>query len=191
MKKQYIDIETTGLSKYQSKVTVVGIYSGDEVIQLVNGIDLTEDSLDQIIKKAKNIVTFNGKRFDIPFLKSKYPNIDFHKAEHHDLMYSCWKLGWKGGLKAVERRLNISRDSGITDGLEAVRLWKRYQNGCEESLKKLLEYNKEDIVNLKHLEKVIEEKNKESKNNKTSRLHAKGMNASNASRQSPCLPGLF
>ncbi|MCK5062609.1 MAG: ribonuclease H-like domain-containing protein, partial [Candidatus Aenigmarchaeota archaeon] len=76
-------------------------------------------------------------------------------------MYSCWKHGWKGGQKAIEIMLNLSRDSGITNGLEAVKLWKRYQHGCENSLKKLLEYNKEDIVNLYHIEKALEEKGKE------------------------------
>ncbi|MCK4926937.1 MAG: ribonuclease H-like domain-containing protein [Candidatus Aenigmarchaeota archaeon] len=159
--KQYLDIETTGLSKYRNSVTVIGIYNGEEVIQLVEGIDLTEDSLSDMIRKTKKIVTFNGKRFDIPFLSHKYPNIDFSNLEHHDLMYSCWKHGWKGGQKAIEQMLDLSRDSGITNGLEAVRLWKRYRNGCENSLKKLLEYNKEDIVNLYHIEKALEEKGKE------------------------------
>ena len=159
--KQYLDIETTGLSKYRNSVTVIGIYNGEEVIQLVEGIDLTEDSLSDMIKNTKEIVTFNGKRFDIPFLAHKYPNINFSNLEHHDLMYSCWKHGWKGGQKAIEIMLNLSRDSGITNGLEAVKLWKRYQHGCENSLKKLLEYNKEDIVNLYHIEKALEEKGKE------------------------------
>lgn len=159
--KQYLDIETTGLSKYRNSVTVIGIYNGEEVIQLVEGIDLTEDSLSDMIRNTKKIVTFNGKRFDIPFLSHKYPNIDFSNLEHHDLMYSCWKHGWKGGQKKIEIMLNLSRDSGITSGLEAVRLWKRYRNGCENSLKKLLEYNKEDIVNLYHIEKALEEKGKE------------------------------
>ncbi len=158
--KQYLDIETTGLSRNRNSITVVGIYNGEEVIQLVEGIDLTEDSLSDMIRKTKKIVTFNGKRFDIPFLAHKYPAIDFSRLEHHDLMYSCWKHGWKGGQKAIEQMLDLSRDSGITSGLEAVRLWKRYQRGCENSLKKLLEYNKEDIVNLYHIEKALEEKGK-------------------------------
>jgi len=158
--KQYLDIETTGLSKYRNSITVIGIYNGEEVIQLVEGIDLTEDSLSDMIRNTKKIVTFNGKRFDIPFLAHKYPTIDFSGLEHHDLMYSCWKHNWKGGQKAIEQMLDLSRDSGITNGLEAVRLWKRYQKGCENSLKKLLEYNKEDIVNLYHIEKALEEKEK-------------------------------
>lgn len=159
--KQYIDIETTGLSRERNSVTVVGIYTGDEVIQFVNGIDLTEDNLNDVIKKAKDMVTFNGKRFDIPFLAHKFPNIDFKSAEHHDLMYTCRKHNLTGGLKKIENMLGISRDSGISDGREAVRLWRRYQRGCNNSLNKLLEYNKEDIVNLYHIEKILEEKEKE------------------------------
>ncbi|MBW6461543.1 MAG: ribonuclease H-like domain-containing protein [DPANN group archaeon] len=158
--KQYIDIETTGLSRERNSVTVIGIYTGDEVIQFVNGIDMTEDNLNDVIKKAKNMVTFNGKRFDIPFLAHKFPNIDFNSAEHHDLMYTCRKHNLTGGLKKIENILGISRDSGISDGREAVRLWRRYQCGCNNSLTKLLEYNKEDIVNLYHIEKILEEKEK-------------------------------
>jgi hypothetical protein len=34
------------------------------------------------------------------------------------------------------------------DGFEAVRLWNEYEKGNEEALDLLLEYNREDIVNL-------------------------------------------
>ena len=156
----YLDIETTGFSKTNDIVTVVGIYTGTHTIQLVNGIDLTEDNLNDIIKRTKRIVSFNGILFDIPFLATKYPNIDFTKAEHKDLRPFCKEHNLTGGLKKIEIELGISRDSGVSDGKEAIELWNKHKAGCKKSLSKLLEYNREDIINLSKIEKILETKKK-------------------------------
>ena len=156
MKKLYLDIETTGLSKHRNQITVVGIYDGTNVTQLVNGIDLNLENLENIISKAKTIVTFNGQRFDMPFILHHYPSVDISSADHRDLMYLGWSLGIKGGLKSIERQFGISRDSGISDGLEAVRLWHSYKRGNDDALDKLLQYNQEDIVNLETVENIME-----------------------------------
>ena len=66
-------------------------------------------------------------------------------------MYPLRRIGYSGGLKHIEKVLGISR-SEDTDGLtgfDAVRLWKQYEKGNRASLDTLLNYNKEDIVNLK------------------------------------------
>ena len=49
--------------------------------------------------------------------------------------------------------MGIQRDDEVenVNGFEAVRLWKKYKNGDVNALRKLLIYNKEDIVNLKYL----------------------------------------
>ncbi len=154
MSKLYLDIETTGLSRERNEVTVVGAYDGDKVYQLVKGRNLSHKSIEDLLCLAEEIVTYNGKRFDIPFLEHNYDlNIDI---DHRDLMYLGWKCDLKGGLKAIEKKLGIGRDSGVCGGSEAVRLWKRYKNkDCRESLRKLLMYNREDVVNLVEVEKVI------------------------------------
>ena len=57
-----------------------------------------------------------------------------------------------GGLKEVERKLGINRKLTEVNGYEAVRLWWRYVNDYDEdALATLLEYNKEDVLNLKLL----------------------------------------
>jgi hypothetical protein len=67
-------------------------------------------------------------------------------------MYDCWRNNLYGGFKAVERQLGISRQLRGIDGLEAVRLWWRYRDyGDNDALAVLLEYNREDVVNLKAL----------------------------------------
>ena len=71
---------------------------------------------------------------------------------HHDLMYDCWRQKLKGGLKVVGRKLGIERKLTDVDGYQAVLLWWQYVNENDrEALDTLLEYNKEDVVNLRTL----------------------------------------
>jgi uncharacterized protein YprB with RNaseH-like and TPR domain len=67
-------------------------------------------------------------------------------------MYDCWRQNLRGGLKAVERQLGIERRLKDVNGWEAVKLWWRYVDSFDlEALDRLLEYNREDVVNLKAL----------------------------------------
>jgi len=67
-------------------------------------------------------------------------------------MHFCWRNNLYGGLKRVEERLGIARHLKEVNGFEAVRLWWRYVEYADLiALQKLLDYNKEDIVNLKIL----------------------------------------
>jgi uncharacterized protein YprB with RNaseH-like and TPR domain len=58
-----------------------------------------------------------------------------------------------GGLKVIEKKLGVMRPDYLAylDGYDAVMLWNRYRNGEEWALDKLIEYNREDVVNLKAL----------------------------------------
>ena len=143
----YVDIETTGLSPKRDDLTVVGIYDGKDAKTYVHGINL--DDIIEELAKYELLVTFNGARFDLPFIKQKYPQIEFNQL-HIDLMYPLRRIGLSGGLKKIEQELGISRSDETTgiDGFEAVRLWRRYERGEKDALKLLLEYNREDIVNL-------------------------------------------
>jgi uncharacterized protein len=152
--KLYLDIETTGLSKYDSGVTVVGALKSKEFVQLVNGKNLEKYAMQELFDGVNEVVSFNGSRFDIPFLEHHFPGCIQYKS-HKDLMICGWKQGYYGGLKSVEKELGIARKVDC-NGLEAVRLWKKHLSGCKESLKKLLHYNQEDVLNLKVLEKKLD-----------------------------------
>jgi uncharacterized protein len=104
------------------------------------------------LKGVSSIYTYNGHRFDLPFIHFQY-GVDLEtQFEHFDLMNHCWKNNLYGGLKAVERCLGIERKLKDINGYEAVRLWKQYVEYADLfALKKLLEYNKEDVINLKVL----------------------------------------
>ena len=71
-------------------------------------------------------------------------------------MYDCWKQKLKGGLKKVEQKLGIARDTAGMDGWMAVRLWWDYVNNDDkEALDTLLDYNREDVVNLRALRQKL------------------------------------
>jgi uncharacterized protein YprB with RNaseH-like and TPR domain len=155
----YLDIETTGLSPWYSEITVVGIHlcNGEDArfIQLV-GEDITANSILQALEGADVIYTYNGSRFDLPFIYCRLGVNLVRLFRHCDLMYDCWRNNLYGGFKAVERQLGIDRRLKEVNGYEAVRLWWRYVNDYdEEALAILLEYNKEDVVNLKTLKEML------------------------------------
>lgn len=144
----FVDIETTGLSRSRDRITIVGIYDGKESKIYIKDINL--DEIVEELSKYRLLVTFNGARFDLPFIKSEFPGIEF-KQLHIDLMYPLRRIGYSGGLKNIENLLGISRGDdteGLT-GFDAVRLWRQYERGDQEALDKLIKYNREDIVNLK------------------------------------------
>jgi uncharacterized protein YprB with RNaseH-like and TPR domain len=148
----YLDIETTGFSCRYCDLTVIGValvrgprrqfgqlfgsqINADDVLGLLGGVD--------------EIYTYNGSRFDLPFIKSAI-GLDLRKQfAHTDLMYACWRKELKGGLKAVEVRLGIERRLTDMNGYMAVRLWWDFVNNNDtDALQKLLEYNREDVLNL-------------------------------------------
>ena len=155
MSDAYLDIETTGLSCLYADITVVGIYlvngSDSKLVQMV-GKQVTSDNLLETLKCVNKIYTYNGSRFDLPFIHGSLGTDLATLFSHHDLMYDCWRCNLKGGFKAVEQQLGIPRQlQGIT-GWDAVMLWWRYQKyGDQKALATLLKYNKEDVVNLKVL----------------------------------------
>ena len=155
----YLDIETTGLSPHNCQVTVVGIYlvsrTGGRVVQLV-GSDVSDVNLLDALQGVNSLYTYNGSRFDLPFLEHHLRINLTGTCRHRDLMYDCWQNNLFGGLKRVERQLGIPRKLTEINGFDAVRLWWRYVNDYDkEALATLLEYNREDVINLKALKERL------------------------------------
>lgn len=148
----FFDIETTGLRQTTDDVTCVSVHRGGETTTLVKGRDLSRQALTEVLD-APLLVTFNGKRFDVPFLERSFDlRID---APHVDLMYPCRRLDLTGGLTAIERDVGIRRDRPDISGRDAVRLWHEYERGDADALETLVSYNREDTVNLRELADVV------------------------------------
>lgn len=145
----FFDIETTGLDQRRNDVTTVSAHLDGETTTLVQGRDLTARRLRELFADADLLVSFNGKRFDVPFLETSFDvTLD---QPHLDLMYTCRKLGLSGGLKTIEREVGVDRDRPDLTGRDAVRLWNRYERGDQGALETLVSYNREDTVNLRRL----------------------------------------
>ena len=145
----FFDIETTGLDHDRNKVTTVSFYKGGDTTTLVRGQDLTAERVREQFQDAALVSSFNGARFDVPFLETELgvtPDVP-----HLDLMYPCKRIGLSGGLKRIEQDIGLERDQPDISGQDAVRLWYEYQDGDDRALETLVEYNRDDTRNLQTL----------------------------------------
>lgn len=151
----YLDIETTGLCFPSSEIIVAGLYlinnNQSRIVQLV-GKDIIKENILEALNGVGIIFTYNGTRFDLPFIHAAL-NVNLETMfNHHDLMYDCWQYNLFGGFKAVEKQLGIYRYLKNVTGSNIIKAWRQYrQEDDQEALTLLLGYNKEDIMNLKIL----------------------------------------
>ena len=151
----FLDIETTGMGQ-QDDITVFGLYDGNDTKTMIRGINLNYRALKNELLKYKLVVTFNGATFDVPFLRKRYPQL-LPIVPHIDLRTVTGRLGYAGGLKAIEGEFGISRRQLVErmHGGDAKLLWRMYYgSGDEHYLKLLVEYNEEDVINLKKIADV-------------------------------------
>lgn len=149
----YLDIETTGMGAFEDHITTIALYDGKRVRWYVHGENLDEFARD--IQQYKIVVTYNGKGFDIPFIRSSL-RVPMDQVQI-DLRYVLKSLGYRGGLKGCEKQLGIVRNEldGV-DGFFAVLLWKEYKNtNNRKALETLLAYNILDAVNLEALMVIV------------------------------------
>jgi uncharacterized protein YprB with RNaseH-like and TPR domain len=145
----YVDIETTGLDGPDDYITTIALYDGESIHTYVQGQNLEDFCRD--IQRYQLLVTYNGKCFDVPFIRSdlKLPM----EHAHIDLRYVLASMGYRGGLKGCERKLGIDRGELVdVDGYFAVLLWHDYEHsGNQRTLDTLLAYNVLDVLNLETL----------------------------------------
>jgi len=150
--KAYLDIETCA----GGNVTVVGIYREDRGLRQLVGGEITDINLWEALDGVDTLCTFNGDRFDLPILERQV-RVDLRgRFASLDLLRECRRAGLKGGLKRMEERFGIARNTRGMSGWDALKLWARYENeGDQAALDLLLEYNREDVVNLMQLERIV------------------------------------
>ena len=143
----FLDIETNGGMSPDS-ITVIGVYDNVE-----SRIYLKYRDLDDFAEDSRRFavwVTFFGTGFDLPMLRRRFPDLPFDQL-HIDLCPALRRVGFKGGLKSIERQIGIGRPPEVAglDGWDAVRLWRQWRRyKDQDALRLLLAYNREDIENL-------------------------------------------
>jgi uncharacterized protein YprB with RNaseH-like and TPR domain len=139
----YLDIETG----YDDRITIIGFYS--KFTGMVQLIQPQPKELCKALPETEKLFTFNGHAFDLPRIRR---DLGLHLREWyecHDLMHWCHRANWYGGQKRIEQRLGLRRESVGLDGRDAQELWYRYEtSGNEGALKELLQYNREDVMNM-------------------------------------------
>ncbi len=153
----FLDIETSG---YYGDITVIGLYDGRETMTMVKGFNLDREILRKTLERYNLVITFNGSSFDLPVIERYFQGV-LPSVPHIDLRHVCAKIGLVGGLKAIEQKMGIIRQESVQgiSGEDAVYLWQKWKTtGNRECLQTLVEYNEEDIINLKPIaEKAVKE----------------------------------
>jgi hypothetical protein len=140
----FLDIETTGLRQEDLLVSVALVHQ-QSLRLFVRGTNLNE--LPSAWPSEGLLVTFYGKRFDLPRLRH-HLGIGWCGA-HLDLAPVLRKLGYGPGLKNVLAQLQCPRPPELpTSGKEIPSLWRQAEKGDRQALKRLLSYNVYDAAGL-------------------------------------------
>jgi uncharacterized protein len=145
----YLNVETSSLNPWLQYITVMTLYDGKDIFSYVYGQNMNDFIED--VKKYSVLVTYNGKRLDLPFLRI-FMGLEITQA-HIDLRYLLNSVGLKGGLKRCEDTIGIDRgELKDLDGCSALLLWEKYdQNKNKKALETFLAYSAYDAVSLESL----------------------------------------
>ncbi|MCK4513566.1 DUF429 domain-containing protein, partial [bacterium] len=152
----FLDIETTGLSRYYDRITLVGWDLKDSYQANYEATGWADLSV--ALAAARAVVTFNGSLFDLPFLRQELPQLRFPEC-HIDLRFAGRRVGLIGPQKEIERELGMARPSELAElrSRDAPVLWYRYQYGDLSALEMLIRYNYYDMAGMKRiLDEVID-----------------------------------
>jgi uncharacterized protein len=147
-----LDIETTGLDPVNGQVTAIGLCghaTGFAPVALVADHDNWASELPRLMADSDVLITFNGRSFDVPFMARSMQHMALIFPPFHvDLCIILRKLGVRGGLKRIQKRLGFRRDAGLEEvsGMTAIRLWAEHQKGTPGARETLVRYCLEDVV---------------------------------------------
>lgn len=165
-KTVFVDTETTGLMGGTGTVTfLVGVgYFIDDVFRLdqcfMRDFDDEEpmlDYLDEVFSKADTVVSYNGKSFDVPLLRTRFitnrVRFSLDGLMHFDLVHAARRF-WKNRLKDcslgnVEREIMGVRRQGDVSGSLIPEIWLEYLHSRDaRRLKPVFYHHRMDILSL-------------------------------------------
>lgn len=169
----FLDIETTGFNRNTNQIYLIGLsYLNNHnnlIVQQLFCQSLDDEYLilEETIKRIKNfqlIITYNGEKFDIPFINHRLikNNIEYKidKKNSFDIFLEIKKykelLNFENyKLKTIEKYVGLKREDEI-DGGKCIEYYYDYLSTKDETLKELiLCHNYEDIYNLPYVLEVF------------------------------------
>lgn len=171
----FIDIETTGLSRKNNIIYLIGLLYFDSSKKtwvlnqyFANSIEKEGPLLEQFILHISNfdhIITYNGDSFDLPFIDSrlKHHNIQYtiDKTKSFDL-YRIIKQNKNYldlenlKLKTIEESLGFFREDKYS-GFECIAFYYEYVKSKDSLLKvDILRHNYDDLVHMLDIMIILE-----------------------------------
>ena len=162
----FMDAETTGLAGGTGTVAfLVGVgYFTEDAFRLDQCFlrDFDEEEamlqyLDHVFARGETVVTFNGKTFDIPLLRTRFvanrQPFRLDGAMHFDLIHAVrriWKLRLKDcSLSHVERAVLGIQRQGDVPSAEIPQIWFDYLRTRDaRDLKRVFYHHRMDILSL-------------------------------------------
>ncbi|HJX05193.1 MAG TPA: ribonuclease H-like domain-containing protein [Candidatus Nanoarchaeia archaeon] len=155
-----IDVEAT---HWNGPISIIGVYKPKEgeieYTAYVKDINLTAESLKKAFAGCKLLITFNGMSYDVPEIKKQFLGAIPDNMPVIDLYLLAKSMNMDGGLKILEKTFNIFRKEEVENKRRiSTKYWKKYEaTGNEKVLETLIEYNRQDTINLYPLaEKIME-----------------------------------
>lgn len=168
--ENYLKIETSGLSKDRDSIIAISLAEKDsEVLKTFYLENLKEE--EKLLKEVlpliygKNFVTYSGKSFDLPFIREKvkfYFNKDFD-LHLIDLQEVTKKYNFIFNLESHSNKALLEnfigkdylKDQKEYQGIKIKTLFKKYLEGDESAIEKILDYNFMSLENLIILDRKI------------------------------------
>ena len=168
--ENYLKIETSGLSKDRDSIIAISLAEKDsDVLKTFYLENLKEE--EKLLKEVlpliygKNFVTYSGKSSDLPFIREKvkfYFNKDFD-FQLIDLQEVTKKYNFIFNLESHSNKALLEKFIGKDylkeqieyQGIKIKSLFKKYLEGDESAIEKILDYNFMSLENLFLLDRKI------------------------------------
>lgn len=143
-----VDIEVTRIG---GPISVVGLYrprDGEMICNsFVKGLNLNWENLKKAFEGCKMTITYNGIYADLPKIRKEFPGVIPANIPHFDLYLFARSLKLGTGLKVLENMFRIDRGD-VKSRMTRIN-WDRYSKyNDRNALNQLIEYNKQDTINL-------------------------------------------
>lgn len=169
-KRNYIKIETSGLSRDLDSIISIGLAlkSSDKIkFYYVESFKDERILLEEVlpILEDKEFITYSGKAFDLKFLKTKCQmyfskNFDFKFIDLQEVTKTynfIFKLPSHSNKVLLENFVDSfdSSSEGTYQGIKIKSLFKKFIEGDEASMNRILDYSFESLKNLILLDESI------------------------------------